>query len=44
MVPLLPFDNYFISFPLLDELLKRSIEGLVTIRQNCLENAAVLSK
>ena len=38
------FDNLFISFPLLDELSKRGIESLVTIRQNRLENAAVPSK
>ena len=38
------FDNLFISFPLLDEISKRAIEGLVTIRQNPLENAAFLSK
>ena len=38
------FDNLFISFPLLDKLSKRGIKGLVTIRQNCLENAAVPSK
>ena len=38
------FDNLFISFPLLDELLKRGIEGLATTRQNRSENAAVPSK
>ena len=38
------FDKLFTSFPLLDERSKRGIEGLVTIRYNCLENAAVSSK
>ena len=38
------FDNLFISFPLLDKLSKRGIEGLVAIRQNHLENAALPSK
>ena len=38
------FDNLFTSFPLIDELSKRGIGGLVTIMQNCFENAAVPSK
>ena len=38
------FDNFFTSFPLLDELSKRGIGGLGTIRQNRLENAAIPSK
>ena len=38
------FDNLFTSFPLLDELSKRGIEGVVGVRQNSLENAAVSSK
>ena len=38
------FDKLFTSFPLLDELLKRGIGGLVTIRQNRLENETVPSK
>ena len=38
------FNNLFISFPLLDELSKGGIGGLVTIRQNLLKNAAVSLK
>ena len=38
------FDNLFTSFPLLDELSKGGIGGLVTIRQNCLKSAAISSK
>ena len=38
------FDKIFTSFYLLNELSKRGIGGLVTIRQNRLENAAVPSK
>ena len=38
------FYNLFTSFPLLDELLKGGIGGMVTIRQKCLENAVVSSK
>ena len=38
------FDNFFTSFPLLDDLSKRGIGGLGTIRKNRLENAAIPSK
>ena len=38
------FDKLFASFSLLDELSKRGIRGLVTIRKNRLENAAIPSK
>ena len=38
------FKNLFTSFPLLYELSKSGIGGLVNIWQNCLENAAVSSK
>ena len=38
------FHNLFTSFPLLDELLKGGIRSLVSIRQKCLENAAVSSE
>ena len=38
------FDNFFTSFSLFDELSKRGIGGLGTIRQNRLENAAIPSK
>ena len=37
-------DKLLTSFSLLDELSKRGISGLVTIRQNCLENATVSLK
>ena len=37
------FDNLFTSFPMLDENRTGGIRGLVTIRHNCLENAAVTS-
>ena len=38
------FDHLFTFFPLLDEFSKRGIKGLITIRQNRVENAAVPSK
>ena len=38
------FENLVTSFPLLDELSKCGIGGLVTIRKNHLKNEAVLSK
>ena len=38
------FDNFFTCFPLLNELSKGGLGGLVNSRQNCLEIAAVSSK
>ena len=40
----LTFDNLFTSLPLLDELSKRGIGGLGTLRQNRLENIPVPTK
>ena len=40
----LTFDNLFTSLPLLDELSKRGIGGLGTLRQNRLENTPVPTK
>ena len=40
----LTFDNLFTSLPLLDELWKRGIGGLETLRQNRLENTPVPTK
>ena len=40
----LTFDNLFTSLPLLDELSKRGIGGLETLRQNRLENTPVPTK
>ena len=40
----LTFDNLFTSLPLLDELSKRGIGGLGTLRQNRLENTPVPKK
>ena len=44
MVSLLPLTTFFTCFPLLNELSKGGLGGLVNSWQNCLENAAVSSK